>query len=98
MSVALKVEHSEAIFIRFLHLLAHHPDFSVLHEQLLDMAKCVYLTDHFYAFTYGDEIRYVDFYLDLVATADNISLLYHLAMKTKTVRDAESHTYSEVSR
>ena len=41
--------------------------------------------------------RYLDFYLDLVATSDNISLLYHLAMKAKTVRDAESHTYSEVS-
>jgi sister-chromatid-cohesion protein PDS5 len=41
--------------------------------------------------------RYVDFYLDLVTTSDNISLLYHLAMKAKTVRDAESHTYSEVS-
>jgi hypothetical protein len=40
--------------------------------------------------------RYLDFYLDLVATSDNISLLYHLAMKAKTVRDAESHTYSEV--
>ena len=62
------------------------------------MAKCVYLTDHFYVLAHGDGIRYVDFYLDLVATADNISLLYHLAMKTKTVRDAESHTYSEVSR
>jgi len=41
--------------------------------------------------------RYLDFYLDLVATSDNIPLLYHLAMKAKTVRDAESHTYSEVS-
>jgi sister chromatid cohesion protein PDS5 len=40
--------------------------------------------------------RYLDFYLDLVATSDNVSLLYHLAMKAKTVRDAESHTYSEV--
>lgn len=40
--------------------------------------------------------RYIDFYLDLVATPDNISLLYHLAMKAKTVRDPESHTHSEV--
>lgn len=44
-----------------------------------------------------DLYRYIDFYLDLVATPDNISLLYHLAMKAKTVRDAESHTFSEVS-
>jgi len=40
--------------------------------------------------------RYVEFYLDQVAFSENISLLYHLAMKAKTVRDAESHTYSEV--
>lgn len=40
--------------------------------------------------------RYIDFYLDLIASPDNIALLYHLAMKAKTVRDAESHTYSEV--
>ena len=41
--------------------------------------------------------RYVEFYLDLVCTPENISLLYHLASKLKTVRDAEGHTYSEVS-
>ena len=38
----------------------------------------------------------MQFFLDLVATADNIGLLYHIAMKAKTVRDAESHVYSEV--
>lgn len=97
MNLALKVEYSEAIFIRFLHLLAHHPDFAVSHEQLLDIAKYVYIVICFNTLAHADEIRYLDFYLDLVATADNISLLYHLAMKTKTVRDAESHTYSEVS-
>ena len=31
--------------------------------------------------------RYISFYLDLVATAENINLLYHLAGKLKTVRD-----------
>ena len=40
---------------------------------------------------------YVQFYLDLVATSENISLLYHLAQKGKTVRDPESHSSSEVS-
>lgn len=34
--------------------------------------------------------------MDLIASSDNVSLLYHLAMKAKTVRDAQSHTYSEV--
>jgi hypothetical protein len=41
-------------------------------------------------------LRYIEFYLDIVATADNISLQLHLAMKAKTVRDFESHVFSEV--
>lgn len=43
-----------------------------------------------------DIANYIEFYLDLVVSAENISLLFHLAMKAKTVRDAQSHTYSEV--
>ncbi|KAH7926273.1 hypothetical protein BV22DRAFT_1128351 [Leucogyrophana mollusca] len=74
---ALKVDIFEMLFIRLLHLLAHHPDFAIVHENLQEMAK------------------YIEFYLDQIASSDNVSLLYHLAMKTKTVRDAESHTYSE---
>ncbi|KAI0790526.1 armadillo-type protein [Abortiporus biennis] len=42
-----------------------------------------------------DVAKYISFFLEQVASADNISLLFHLAMKTKTVRDAESHAYSE---
>ncbi|KIJ63153.1 hypothetical protein HYDPIDRAFT_113739 [Hydnomerulius pinastri MD-312] len=74
---AARVDQLEIIFIRLLHLLAHHPDFATAHENMQDMAK------------------YVELYLDLVASSENISLLYHLSMKAKTVRDAESHTYSE---
>lgn len=36
---AARVDHLEVIFIRLLHLLAHHPDFSIAHENLQDMAK-----------------------------------------------------------
>jgi len=36
---AVKVDYSEIIFIRLLHLLAHHPDFAVSLEQLSDFAK-----------------------------------------------------------
>ncbi len=38
---AVKVDYSEIIFIRLLHLLAHHPDFAVSLEQLSDFAKWV---------------------------------------------------------
>jgi len=34
--------------------------------------------------------------MSTVATADNISLIFHLAEKVKTVRDVESDQYSEV--
>jgi predicted membrane channel-forming protein YqfA (hemolysin III family) len=68
----------EMIFIRLLHLLAHHPDFATSQEEMLDIAK------------------YIQFYLSQVANADTISLLYHLAMKGKTVRDAESQQHTEV--
>ncbi|KAF9226311.1 hypothetical protein BS17DRAFT_794477 [Gyrodon lividus] len=74
---AARVDHLEIIFIRLLHLLAHHPDFATAHENMQEMAK------------------YIEFYLELVASSENIALIYHLAMKAKTVRDAESHTYSE---
>ncbi|KAI0064905.1 cohesin-associated protein Pds5 [Artomyces pyxidatus] len=72
-----RVNTFEIIFVRFLHLLAHHPDFSLAQESLVDMAK------------------YIDFYLELISSADNISLLYHISGKIKTVRDSESHGYSE---
>ncbi|TRM60411.1 armadillo-type protein [Schizophyllum amplum] len=36
-----------------------------------------------------DMAAYIKFYLNLVANAETVSLLYHLAMKGKTVRDAE---------
>ncbi|KAF9527490.1 cohesin-associated protein Pds5 [Crepidotus variabilis] len=74
---ALRVDNLEIIFIRLLHLLAHHPDFNTTQDELMDLAS------------------YLQFYLDLIATSENISLLYHLSNKGKTVRDAESHGHSE---
>ncbi|KAJ3482805.1 hypothetical protein NLI96_g6741 [Meripilus lineatus] len=45
--------------------------------------------------TLPDIAKYIEFYLELVATQENLPLLYHLALKAKTVRDAESHAHSE---
>ncbi|KAI0634818.1 armadillo-type protein [Trametes polyzona] len=42
-----------------------------------------------------DIAKYIQFYLDLVASNENVSLLYHLALKAKTVRDADSQFFSE---
>ncbi|KZT28070.1 hypothetical protein NEOLEDRAFT_1130032 [Neolentinus lepideus HHB14362 ss-1] len=74
---AVRLEHFELMFIRLLHLLAHHPDFATTHEALIDIA------------------RYIELYLELVSSRDNVSLLYFLAMKAKTVRDADSTAHSE---
>ncbi|KIY45059.1 hypothetical protein FISHEDRAFT_50101 [Fistulina hepatica ATCC 64428] len=41
MPPALRVNNLELIFIHFLHLLAHHPDFSTELDDLVDMAKCI---------------------------------------------------------
>lgn len=68
-------------FVRLIHLLAHHPDYSKTPEDLLGITK------------------YLDFFLDIVATKDNVSLLYALASKVKTIRDRDeeydgvSHTF-----
>ncbi|KAA1473006.1 cohesin-associated protein Pds5 [Dentipellis sp. KUC8613] len=74
---AMRLARFEMIFVRFLHLLAHHPDFALTQDSLPDMAK------------------YIEFYLELIANSENISLLYHLAGKMKTVRDSESQMCSE---
>ncbi|KAF9482670.1 hypothetical protein BDN70DRAFT_399452 [Pholiota conissans] len=75
---AVKVECLEMIFIRYLHLLAHHPDYGTGQpDEIVEMAG------------------YIQFYLDLIASSENISLLYHLAQKGKTVRDPESHGSSQ---
>jgi sister-chromatid-cohesion protein PDS5 len=37
--IAVKVDSPEIIFIRLLHLLGHHPDFAISHEELPDIAK-----------------------------------------------------------
>ncbi|KAG8890975.1 hypothetical protein FRB98_002995 [Tulasnella sp. 332] len=73
----IRVSNFEMIFVRLLHLLAHHPDFSADAEGLADMSK------------------YIAFFVDLLATSDNVSLLFHLAGRTKTVRDSESQEYSK---
>lgn len=85
----------EMIFFRLLHLLAHHPDFGTTEETLPDIAKYVGQSSHCLHLLMGS-FRYIEFYLDLVASPDNIPLLFHLAVKAKTVRDIQSHAYSEV--
>ncbi|KAI7872829.1 armadillo-type protein [Spinellus fusiger] len=88
---ATKVEAGQASaiemsFVRLIHLLAHHPDFTNSTEDLLVFS------------------HYIEFYLSCIATADNASLLYHLAQKIKSSQDMvmselsqNSYTLSDLS-
>jgi sister-chromatid-cohesion protein PDS5 len=93
----IRVAAFDMIFLRLLHLLAHHPDYALATEILQETAKSVF-PSHGVVPVLIASFRYIEFYLDLIGTADNMPLLYHLAMKGKTVRDATSQTYSEVCR
>ena len=96
-SLALRMEHLELIFIELLHLLAHHPDFGTTKEELLDSAMYIVSSIMFAWWKLTKWfISYVQFYLDLMATSENISLLYYLSFAGKRVRDSESHSGSEV--
>nr|GAT42782.1 predicted protein [Mycena chlorophos] len=75
-AVAKQLQVLELVFLRLLHVLAHHPDFGTSEDEMLDIAK------------------YIQFYIQQVGTPDTISLLYLLAMKGKTVRDADDQ-YTE---
>ncbi|KAG4304091.1 hypothetical protein PORY_002455 [Pneumocystis oryctolagi] len=67
----------EYSIVRFIHFLAHHPDFSTDVDDLIDFAK------------------YINFYLELVATSDSLSLLFHLVQRIKQVYDLISPENSD---
>lgn len=93
--LGLRLQQFEMTFPRLLHLLAHHPDFEMTHASLVEMsrsARFVLSVFHIDNLHYN---RYIKFYTLTVATADNISLIFHLAEKLKTIQDAESDRYSE---
>ncbi|GAA5874265.1 hypothetical protein JCM1840_000617 [Sporobolomyces johnsonii] len=68
----------ELPFLRLIHLLAHHPDFEG-QEHDADEIKLM--------------AKYFELYLNCLATSENVSLLYHLALKVKGVRDHASSEY-----
>jgi len=100
----LKVENYIFIFVRLIHLIAHHPDYTNEPEDLKSIARWVLVTSlslvlplsrhetgPFRRFDY----RYIEFYLDLVMAKENVSLLYALSAKVKTVKDRDPQ-YSKV--
>lgn len=69
----------ENIFARLLSLLAHHPDYP--DAQTSDFEPELL-----------DFARYIVFYLQCVATEDNISLIFHVAQRVKQTRDGITGT------
>ncbi len=92
----VRTHRFELMLIRLLHLLAHHPDFAATEESLPEQAKCVERITLSLNGTAHLRFRYIDFFIELVANAENASLLYHLAVQCKTVYDNDGTIYSQV--
>lgn len=76
---------------RLLLVLSHHPDYiDISLGELKRLAKWVVIQQQINAGQRVELIsnfRHIEFFLDSVANRDNVSLLYHIASKIKTVRD-----------
>lgn len=94
-AIGLRIQQFEMTFPRLLHLLAHHPDFEMTHTSLVEMSRSANFFRTRSISTRLHYNRYIKFYTLTVATADNVSLIFHLAEKLKTIQDAESGQYSE---
>ncbi|GAA6049962.1 hypothetical protein JCM3770_007070 [Rhodotorula araucariae] len=66
----------ELPFLRLLHLLAHHPDFEGADTTDVEILKVI--------------AKYIEEYLEIFATAENLSFFYHLALSAKSVRDRQA--------
>ena len=71
----------EALFARLLSLLAWHPDFECGEEERAQNMR--------------DFATYIVFYIQTVATQDNLSLIYHVAQRVKSVQDGIDESKSE---
>lgn len=71
----------EALFARLLSLLAWHPDFECGEEERVGNL-CDFAT-------------YIVFYVKTVATEENLSLIYHVAQRVKSVQDGMDESKSD---
>jgi sister chromatid cohesion protein PDS5 len=96
----MRVEELEIPFVRVLHLLAHHPDLDKLNDVAGEDSSEADGEEATPKQTKHETLlslsKYIQFYVDQLVNAENISLIYHLALKVKTVRDAEGDEASEV--
>ncbi|KAM0752186.1 ARM repeat-containing protein [Meredithblackwellia eburnea MCA 4105] len=67
-------------FLRLAHLLAHHPDFSGDAENEEEIKQMA---------------KYIDLFVELIVTKENISYVYHVATLLKIVSDKESAEYDQ---
>lgn len=80
-----RIDRLEMPLARLLLALTHHPDCQWDFAGLKDIARCAVIL---LICTKLIQSRFIELYLDCVATRDNVGLLYSMAGKIKTVKDA----------
>ncbi|CAO3563672.1 unnamed protein product [Mortierella alpina] len=81
-----KLMLNELSLARLLHLLANHPDFVLARSGEGDVFK--ESTKQHSLDDLNLTARYIEFYLETMANAENVSLIFYIATLTKTVRFA----------
>ncbi|KAG9245402.1 armadillo-type protein [Calycina marina] len=85
---ALKKTTMELTLARLLSLLAHHPDYPLKPNESED-------DDQTYLLELRDHGRYILYYLNTVASEENLGLIYKFAERTKQTRDGIDALQSE---
>ncbi|KAK4699468.1 sister chromatid cohesion protein PDS5, partial [Phenoliferia sp. Uapishka_3] len=67
-------------FVRLIHLLAHHPDFSGDEDDEDDLKLMA---------------KYIQMYVSLVVNKENIPFIYHITVKLKQIQDSESRDFDK---
>ncbi|KAF9970143.1 hypothetical protein BGZ73_007253 [Actinomortierella ambigua] len=83
---------NELTTARVIHLLASHPDFAIEPPEEAGSGTAVHQHT---SEQLNQALVHIDFYLDTMANAENISLIYYIATLLKTVRCAQLQDSSE---
>ncbi|KAG0245223.1 hypothetical protein BGW41_002692 [Actinomortierella wolfii] len=94
---------NELTVARVIHLIANHPDFAIETPEETEAdpsdpastSRPTVVVQQHTSEQLNQAMTYIDFYLETMATAENVSLIYHIATMLKTVRCANLQESSE---
>ncbi|KAG0238358.1 hypothetical protein BGW42_005591 [Actinomortierella wolfii] len=94
---------NELTVARVIHLIANHPDFAIETPEETEAdpsdpastSRPTAVVQQHTSEQLNQAMTYIDFYLETMATAENVSLIYHIATMLKTVRCANLQESSE---